>query len=688
MPRSPSLPRSTPGLPSSTTSTVLNHTIPQFYACYLLRSFNKVRGGTYIGSTPDPPRRFKQHSGEIKGGAFKTQRGRPWEMEGIVYGFPSKLQALQFEWAWQNPHASRHLHSPPALYSSFSSSSAAPAAPAAAKPTAQFPKSTLSNRPLTKIQVLQFMLTVPPWRSFNLRVLLFSEDAKGWWDEARQLGPVARTEAGVRKWRKEREKEGRAGEDPWGEVRGKALDGTEVRVRREGVDGKRLVREGKRKEEEAIERIRVDDHDFFDPHWAKWNELAESSPGLPLSCSICHKAVETEEHRSFFLCTSSSSLRASSSSTPVSPCNALFHLPCLASAFLSPSISTSTSATSLSLLPSPAPPSTRSSPFLPTSGPCPSCSSDLHWIDLVRASYRRKEEEEGTRKRRTFQKGSTDPLAKKRVRGESAATASQEAGAKGKGGGNKGKGKGKAVVEEDEDEEEGTEEEERFDFNDEDDDGEGEGSDADSVDLDGEEAEAQERSWAQLEAAEGGLADDDPFDFGGEGGMDVEGWENDYGVEGLPAVRRTSPDPPSPASPKKRGRPLKASKATSPYAPSPSPSPPRATTSAAPRRRTAASSSTSTAAAAKKPASEPLTSVFGSSKAGVSSLSTTSTATKKKAKPPVPLPTSDSEDDLLPLSAVGFEKGKGKATSVLASEKERAGVQTKRKKIAYVELSD
>lgn len=27
----------------------------------------------------------------------------------IVYGFPSKLTALQFEWAWQNPDKSRHL---------------------------------------------------------------------------------------------------------------------------------------------------------------------------------------------------------------------------------------------------------------------------------------------------------------------------------------------------------------------------------------------------------------------------------------------------------------------------------------------------------------------------------------------------------------------------------------------------
>jgi hypothetical protein len=53
-----------------------------------------------------------QHNGEISQGASKTSKSRPWMMQMIIYGFPSKLAALQFEWAWQNPHMSRHLRDP------------------------------------------------------------------------------------------------------------------------------------------------------------------------------------------------------------------------------------------------------------------------------------------------------------------------------------------------------------------------------------------------------------------------------------------------------------------------------------------------------------------------------------------------------------------------------------------------
>ncbi|KAI9317992.1 hypothetical protein BX666DRAFT_1576011 [Dichotomocladium elegans] len=77
--------------------------------CYLLRSLKKgQRNKVYIGTTPNPVQRLRQHNGEITQGAKKTQHCRPWEMVLLVHGFPSNQHALQFEWAWQHPLESRH----------------------------------------------------------------------------------------------------------------------------------------------------------------------------------------------------------------------------------------------------------------------------------------------------------------------------------------------------------------------------------------------------------------------------------------------------------------------------------------------------------------------------------------------------------------------------------------------------
>ncbi|CAO3677183.1 unnamed protein product [Rhizopus stolonifer] len=80
-----------------------------FYCCYLIRSLKEGhQNKVYIGSTPNPIRRLRQHNGEITQGAYKTRKHRPWEVVMIIYGFPTKAHALQFEWAWQKPLQSRH----------------------------------------------------------------------------------------------------------------------------------------------------------------------------------------------------------------------------------------------------------------------------------------------------------------------------------------------------------------------------------------------------------------------------------------------------------------------------------------------------------------------------------------------------------------------------------------------------
>ncbi|KAG6000426.1 hypothetical protein E4U54_001429 [Claviceps lovelessii] len=84
--------------------------LPALYTVYVLRSTVR-HASLYIGSTPNPPRRLKQHNGDSKGGALRTSTYtlRPWEMITVVSGFPSMVAALKFEWALTNSHISLHI---------------------------------------------------------------------------------------------------------------------------------------------------------------------------------------------------------------------------------------------------------------------------------------------------------------------------------------------------------------------------------------------------------------------------------------------------------------------------------------------------------------------------------------------------------------------------------------------------
>ncbi|CEM05557.1 unnamed protein product [Vitrella brassicaformis CCMP3155] len=87
-------------------SSACRPTAGSFFGCYLINSVTRKQT-TYVGFTCNPGRRIRQHNGEIKAGARKTRRWRPWKMIVCVWGFPNKIAALQFEWAWQRPAVSR-----------------------------------------------------------------------------------------------------------------------------------------------------------------------------------------------------------------------------------------------------------------------------------------------------------------------------------------------------------------------------------------------------------------------------------------------------------------------------------------------------------------------------------------------------------------------------------------------------
>ncbi|XP_020693353.1 structure-specific endonuclease subunit SLX1 [Dendrobium catenatum] len=121
-----------------------------FFACYLLCSLSpRHKGRTYIGFTVNPRRRIKQHNGEKSCGAWRTKRGRPWEMVLCIYGFPSNVSALQFEWAWQHPRESLAVRKAASSFKSLSG---------------------LAN----KIKLAYSMLNLPSWENLNLTVNFFS----------------------------------------------------------------------------------------------------------------------------------------------------------------------------------------------------------------------------------------------------------------------------------------------------------------------------------------------------------------------------------------------------------------------------------------------------------------------------------------------------------------------------------
>ncbi|XP_012571281.2 uncharacterized protein [Cicer arietinum] len=121
-----------------------------FFACYLLASLNpRFKGHTYIGFTVNPRRRIRQHNGEIGCGAWRTKKKRPWEMVLCIYGFPTNVSALQFEWAWQHPVESLAVRKAAVGFKSLSG---------------------IAN----KIKLAYTMLTLPSWQSMNMTVNFFS----------------------------------------------------------------------------------------------------------------------------------------------------------------------------------------------------------------------------------------------------------------------------------------------------------------------------------------------------------------------------------------------------------------------------------------------------------------------------------------------------------------------------------
>ncbi|TAQ84272.1 hypothetical protein B7494_g7407 [Chlorociboria aeruginascens] len=123
-----------------------------------------------IGVDANTVRRLGQHNGLLKGGAAKTNVDnlRPWEMTCIVTGFPSQIAALQFEWAWQNPHVT--LHIPPESRIQHATQNKRSGQP-------RRPRHSIT----TLLSTLHLLLRVPSFSRWPLQLRFFSEDVHKAW---------------------------------------------------------------------------------------------------------------------------------------------------------------------------------------------------------------------------------------------------------------------------------------------------------------------------------------------------------------------------------------------------------------------------------------------------------------------------------------------------------------------------
>ncbi|KXT12911.1 hypothetical protein AC579_10456 [Pseudocercospora musae] len=292
--------------------------IPAFYACYLLRSIAR-HSSTYIGSTPNPPRRLRQHNGESKGGAVRTSRDslRPWEMTCLVTGFPSKIAALQFEWAWQNPNMTRHIDVSSRIAQSRITTRISPKTGKTRK-RAKRPRQSLSGH----LANLHLLLRSNSFSRWPLRLTFYAEDVHRVWQKL-LTQTIEKLRPGI-------------------------STGTDD-LPRDDIKASKPLDPTMPPENVAIQLLAVG-YERVKAQLLKSQSIFDGD-GNP-KCSICHEQTPSDG--------------AATIICPQETCSGVSHLQCLSTKFLNEESGTN------------------SHPVIPTSGHCPTCNSQLLWIDLVK----------------------------------------------------------------------------------------------------------------------------------------------------------------------------------------------------------------------------------------------------------------------------------------------------------------
>ena len=296
--------------------------IPAFYCCYLLRSTVR-HASLYVGSTPNPCRRLAQHNGQVKGGAVRTSRIslRPWEMTCIVAGFPSNIAALQFEWAWQNAHLTRHIPHHERISFATTCTKTSPKTGRSRRRPGR-PKTSLTD----KLSNLHLLLRVPYFSKWPLELRFFSEDVFQFWQTWCQRVD-AQIPPRIKVW----------------------LDKP-----REGHDLVPQTHAGLSRKRQRLDAIGRGGVDGVDPTYASLRPVLEKAQLLleedsDLACGLCKQSLEPK-HDLITVCSQAN-------------CQSINHMSCLSSQFLK---------------------AERTAAMLPGSGYCPSCKTQLSWVELMK----------------------------------------------------------------------------------------------------------------------------------------------------------------------------------------------------------------------------------------------------------------------------------------------------------------
>ena len=344
------------------TTKVSLHTNPIIYGVYLLQSVPRPQS-FYIGSTPDPLRRLRQHNGDLKaGGAYRTKRAgaRPWKMVALVANFPSKIAALQFEHAFQHAYQTRHI-----------------------RPELRVTKSRLGGNSINhKLANIRLLVSSVFFGTMNLKVVIFEQDIEKKWTQNRLkivLDPKMEL-CDFNEFTRVRRKGRESGIDETdNEEFEQAIDATEIPT--ENYEDSNLPTQNTQNTQntpntpntpntqntQSLDSFLVSSEIKL---IEKYFESAKKVIFVGPSCRICNGSVDylsediprinSPQHLNEFLSKKTMPLLA-----VCYHCEAVFHMSCLAPKFLE-----------------------ESNKLIPTYGNCLNCSIELEWTTLSKVSTR------------------------------------------------------------------------------------------------------------------------------------------------------------------------------------------------------------------------------------------------------------------------------------------------------------